>query len=125
MANDSKQSSSGDREDLGRLGAFIRSQRRLAELSQRELARLTDLSDPYVSQIERGLHEPSIRVLKSLAKALDVQAETLLSYVGVGGSATKSSAPGVGEAIRADTDLSDSQKTALLEVYKSFLATEK
>lgn len=127
MAKDSPQSSSGDREDLGRLGAFIRSQRRLAELSQRELARLTDLSDPYVSQIERGLHEPSIRVLKSLAKALDVQAETLMSYVGVGGGGggNKSSAPGVAEAIQADTELNDSQKTALLEVYKSFLSTEK
>ncbi len=122
MAKSSSQSSPGDREDLGRLGAFIRSQRRLAELSQRELARLTDLSDPYVSQIERGLHEPSVRVLKSLARALDVQAETLLSYVGVGGDSDESSAPGVTEAIKADADLSDAQKAALLEVYRSFLS---
>ena len=73
-------------EDLStehRLGAFIKSQRRLKALSQRELAKLTDLSDPYVSQIERGLHQPSIKVLKSLAKALNVQVETMLSYAGL------------------------------------------
>ncbi len=121
MAKTSSKSSPGDREDLGRLGAFIRSQRRLAELSQRELAKLTDLSDPYVSQLERGLHEPSVRVLKSLARALDVQAETLLSYVGIGGD-TSGSAPGVAEAINADPDLTDAQKAALLEVYRSFLS---
>ena len=121
MAKSSSQPSSGDREDLGRLGAFIRSQRRLAELSQRELARLTDLSDPYVSQLERGLHEPSVRVLKSLARALDVQAETLLSYVGIGDDGGRE-APDVTEAIMADTQLTDAQKTALLEVYKSFLS---
>ncbi len=111
----------GDREDLDRLGSFIRSQRRLAELSQRELAKLTDLSDPYVSQLERGLHEPSIRVLKSLANALNVLPETLLEFVGVSGSGEGADVS-VETAIVADEALTDTQKQALLEVYRSFLA---
>src|SRR4029077_5027958 len=63
------------------LGDFIKSQRRLAELSQRELARLADLSDAYPSQLERGLHEPSVRVVTGLAHALDVPTERLLKYL--------------------------------------------
>ncbi len=120
--NTSKDSAGGDREDLGRLGAFIRSQRRLAELSQRELAKLTDLSDPYVSQLERGLHEPSVRVLKSLARALDVRPQTLLSYVGLNDLGTSDTPAGVEEAVLADAGLTDTQKQALLEVYRSFLS---
>jgi len=112
--------------ELGRLGAFIRSQRKLRELSQRELARLTDLSDPYVSQIERGLHQPSVRVLKSLANALNIQVETMLAAAGVlehrmGKSAT--GATDTESAIRTDTELNDSQKEALLSVYRSFRNT--
>src|SRR5258708_29541685 len=61
------------------LGEFIKSQRTLANLSLRELAARTEISNPYLSQIERGLHEPSVRVLKSIAKALNVSAETLLA----------------------------------------------
>ena len=64
------------------LGDFIKSQRRLAELSQRELARLADLSDAYLSQLERGLHEPSVRVVTGLAHALNVPSELLLKYLG-------------------------------------------
>lgn len=116
-------STSDEDAELGRLGAFIRSQRKLKELSQRELARLTDLSDPYVSQLERGLHQPSVRVLKSLANALNIQVETMLAAAGVleqrmgknKGERTDTEA-----AIRTDTDLSDSQKEALLGVYRSF-----
>ena len=59
------------------LGDFIKSQRRLAELSQRELARLADLSDAYLSQLERGLHEPSVRVVSGLAHALNVPSDRL------------------------------------------------
>lgn len=65
------------------LGAFIRRQRKLANLTLRELARRTDISNPYLSQLERGLHQPSVRVLKALAAALDVSAETLLTHAGV------------------------------------------
>src|ERR1039457_1385388 len=65
------------------LGAFIRSQRKLANLSLRQLAELTSLSNPYLSQIERGLHQPSVRVLKLLSTALNVSAETLLAEAGL------------------------------------------
>ncbi|MEE9417642.1 MAG: helix-turn-helix transcriptional regulator [Acidimicrobiales bacterium] len=112
-----------ERHDLGRLGAFIRSQRRLAELSQRELAKLTNLSDPYVSQLERGLHEPSLRVVRSLAKALDVRIETMLGYVGLSDLAGGDHGASVEESVQADAKLSDTQKQALLEVYRSFLAS--
>ena len=65
------------------LGGFIRSQRKLANLSLRQLADLTSLSNPYLSQIERGLHQPSVRVLRLLADALNVSGETLLAEAGL------------------------------------------
>ena len=65
------------------LGAFIRSQRKMANLSLRQLADLTSLSNPYLSQVERGLHEPSVRVLKAISDALNVSAETLLAQAGL------------------------------------------
>ena len=104
---------------LEQLGEFIKAQRKMMELSQRQLAQLTHLSDPYVSQLERGLHEPSVRVLKALSTALNVRAETLLGYAGLldedaeGGST-------VVEAVQADPHLTDEQKLALLGVYRNF-----
>jgi len=65
------------------LGAFIRQQRKRANLSLRQLAELTSLSNPYLSQVERGLHQPSVRVLRLLADALNVSAETLLAEAGL------------------------------------------
>ena len=65
------------------LGAFIRSQRKLANLSLRQLAEMTSLSNPYLSQVERGLHQPSVRVLKLISDALNVSAETLLAQAGL------------------------------------------
>ena len=109
---------SDERSHLVGLGAFIRSQRRLAQLSQRELAKLTKLSDPYVSQIERGLHEPSVRVLRALSKALNVPIDTLMTYVGV--EDEESDGPDTEAAIRQDPNLSDAQKAAMLEIYKGF-----
>ncbi len=103
---------------LETLGEFIRAQRKVMELSQRELARLTKVSDPYVSQLERGLHEPSVRVLKALAEALDVRAETLLSYAGL---LDPDGVPTVVEAVHADPHLTEEQKAALLGVYRSFV----
>src|SRR6266496_1851379 len=94
------------------LGAFIRAQRKLADLSLRELAELTDVSNPYLSQLERGLHQPSVRVLKSIAKALNLSAETLLAQAGLLDDSGNGSANGGGSppqvevAIRADPDLS-------------------
>jgi transcriptional regulator with XRE-family HTH domain len=110
------------------LGSFIRSQRKLANLSLRQLADLTSLSNPYLSQIERGLHQPSVRVLRLLADALNVSAETLLAEAGLlehGADAVRGetdSGPGSLESvIRADTRLDDEQKAALLAVYRSML----
>ncbi len=102
-----------------RMGEFIRAQRKMMELSQRELAKLTKVSDPYVSQLERGLHEPSVRVLKSLADALNVRAETLLEYAGLL-DPDQSSDAGVVEAIQADPHLTTEQKQTLLSVYRNF-----
>jgi transcriptional regulator with XRE-family HTH domain len=110
------------------LGSFIRSQRKLANLSLRQLADLTSLSNPYLSQIERGLHQPSVRVLRLLADALNVSAETLLAEAGLlehGADAARGEAesgPGLVESvIRADARLDDEQKAALLAVYRSML----
>src|ERR1700759_2488829 len=65
------------------LGAFIREQRKRANLSLRQLAELTSLSNPYLSQVERGLHQPSVRVLKAISGALNVSAETLMTQAGL------------------------------------------
>jgi len=117
---------------LQALGNFIRSQRTLANLSLRQLAERTNVSNPYLSQIERGLHEPSVRVLKSIAKALNVSAETLLAQAGLleGESAASDLDDGDSSvtteaAIRADRSLTDSQKQALLSVYRSYVAGNK
>jgi transcriptional regulator with XRE-family HTH domain len=110
------------------LGAFIRSQRKLANLSLRELAAITKVSNPYLSQIERGLHEPSVRVLRSIAEALDISAETLLAQAGLikdqieASDGTSDATKATERAIRADPRLTDSQKEALIAVYRSYLA---
>ena len=114
------------------LGSFIRSQRKLANLSLRQLAELTSLSNPYLSQIERGLHQPSVRVLRLLADALNVSAETLLAEAGLlehaaghaGGDLGEGSG-GVESVIRADARLDDEQKAALLAVYRSMLRDQR
>ena len=115
------------------LGAFIRQQRQRANLSLRQLAELTSLSNPYLSQIERGLHQPSVRVLKAISEALNLSAETLLAEAGlidaIAGTGPDGGQPGPGpaappteDAIRADQRLSDDQKTALIAVYRSMLS---
>ena len=107
------------------LGAFIRAQRQQAELTLRELAARTNVSNPYLSQIERGLHEPSVRVLKAIASALNVSAETLLAQAGLFEEGTEEGAPPeiptVIEAVKADPRLNDDQRRALLSVYRSFV----
>ena len=109
------------------LGAYIRSQRKLANLSLRQLADVAKVSNPYLSQIERGLHAPSVRVLRSIAEALDLSAETLLEQAGLleeanNGAAAKMSTPPTERAIRIDPRLSDAQKEALISVYRSYVA---
>jgi transcriptional regulator with XRE-family HTH domain len=110
------------------LGDFIRQQRKLANLSLRQLAELTSLSNPYLSQLERGMHQPSVRVLKLLSGALNVSAERLLAQAGLLDAAADSVAkddqpvpPSVEAAIEADGRLDDTQKAALLTVYRSML----
>ena len=112
-------SSGGTPTSLALMGEFIRAQRKLMELSQRELAKLTKLSDPYVSQLERGLHAPSVRVLKALAEALNVRAETLLQFAGL--FEDPNEVPSIEESIAADRVLTDKQKLALMGVYRGFL----
>ena len=112
---------------LEALGSFIKSQRQVANLSLREMARMTDVSNAYLSQIERGLHQPSVRVLRSVADALNVSAETLLSQAGLldeddTDEATEP-APGPARtvaAILADPTLTPEQREALLTVYRSY-----
>lgn len=108
---------------MAALGSFIRTQRKLADLSLRELAEMTEVSNPYLSQLERGLHQPSVRVLKSIANALNVSAETLLVQAGLledGGEEGEGPAgSSVEAAIRTDPILSDDQKDALINVYRT------
>jgi transcriptional regulator with XRE-family HTH domain len=104
------------------LGAFIRTQRKLADLSLRELAEMTEVSNPYLSQLERGLHQPSVRVLKSIANALNLSAETLLVQAGLlddDGEVGEATGSSVESAIRTDPVLSDDQKEALINVYRA------
>lgn len=109
------------------LGAFIRSQRELARLSLRQLAEMTSLSHPYLSQIERGVHQPSVRVLKLISEALNVSAETLLVQAGLlseheqDDAADDGATDQVAAAIRASQRLTGEQKAALLIVYDSML----
>jgi transcriptional regulator with XRE-family HTH domain len=109
------------------LGAFIRSQRQLARLSLRQLAELTSLSNPYLSQVERGMHQPSVRVLKLIAGALNISAETLLVQAGLLDAQNRDSARPPAEqvttAIRADGRLTSEQKAALIAVYDSMLGS--
>lgn len=115
---------------VGALGSFLRSQRRLANLSLREMAERTKVSNAYLSQIERGMHVPSMRVLRSIARALDLSAEAMLTQAGLmedapvddEGSAAR---PTTEAAIRADAKLTDDQKEALLSVYRSYLASNR
>ncbi|MET0740030.1 MAG: helix-turn-helix transcriptional regulator [Candidatus Nanopelagicales bacterium] len=111
---------------LSALGAYLREQRELAQLSIREMARLSKVSNAYLSQVERGLHAPSVRVLQAIADTLSIPTEEL---VGRGrrmrGEHRDETVQGVEYAIRADTRLSSSQKKALLSVYRSYVAEAK
>ncbi len=102
-------------------GAYLRSQRQLAQLSLRQLAELTKVSNPYLSQIERGLHQPSVNVIKSLARALNLSVSDLLAQAA--DIVTGDDEPSTTESsIRRDPRLNDSQKSALLAVYSSMVA---
>jgi transcriptional regulator with XRE-family HTH domain len=100
------------------LGEFIREQRRVARLSLRKLSDMAGISNPYLSQIERGLRKPSAEILQQIAKALRISAETL--YVRAGILEERSGEHDlVGEILR-DPTITEAQKQALLQVYHSF-----
>lgn len=104
------------------LGGFIRAQRQLAKLSLREMAALTSVSNAYLSQIERGLHQPSLKVLHSIADALHLSTEQLLTQAGwrdVAGPVPE--AESTEDVIARDPRLSPAQRAALLSVYRSFV----
>src|SRR3954469_9511922 len=112
------------RQQLEALGEFIKHQRTLANLSLRDMAARTNVSNPYLSQIERGLHAPSVRVLRAIASALNVSAESLLAHAGLldGSDVPRSTTE---HAIRSDPALAAEQKRALLAVYRSYVAENR
>ncbi len=112
----------------GSVGEFIKSQRELANLSLRQLADIAKISNPYLSQVERGLHKPSADVLKSLASALKISAETMYTQAGLldasaaqASGEPQSAGPGVEDAIRGDARLSEDQKDTMLRIYRGFV----
>jgi transcriptional regulator with XRE-family HTH domain len=110
---------SADPKDRWRdLGSFIREQRSTARLSLRRLSELAGISNPYLSQIERGLRRPSAEILQQIAKALRISAETL--YVQAGILEPPDGTPDLSRLILADQTLSEDQKQALVRIYLSF-----
>ena len=100
------------------LGGYIREQRSRAQLSLRNLAKLAGVSNPYLSQIERGLRKPSAEILQAIAKALQISSESL--YVRAGILEERGEVPDIEVSILRDESLSDRQRGALLEIYRSF-----
>jgi transcriptional regulator with XRE-family HTH domain len=109
---------------VGSVGEYLAEQRRTAQLSLRQLSDLAGVSNPYLSQIERGLRKPSADVLQQLAKALRISAETLYVRAGIldpDDSSDGRRASGVVDAVLLDSALSERQKRVLLDVYASFV----
>jgi transcriptional regulator with XRE-family HTH domain len=104
-------------DQLGDVGRYIREQRRQAELSLRKLASQAGVSNPYLSQIERGLRQPSARILKDIAKALRISAETLYVRAGI---LDQQEATDLEAGIVNDPHLTERQKQVLIDVYRSF-----
>jgi transcriptional regulator with XRE-family HTH domain len=115
---------------LAAFGQFLRTQRRLANLSLRDMAERTKVSNAYLSQIERGMHAPSMRVLRSIARALDLSAEAMLAQAGLLEDAKDADGgqlqpPSTEAVIRGDSRLTEEQKEALLSVYRSYVAVNR
>lgn len=108
----------GGRMRMGELGSFIREQRRAARLSLRKLSDLAGISNPYLSQIERGLRKPSAEILQAIAKALRISAETL--YVRAGILDEERDHDLVAEILK-DPSISERQKQVLIDIYRSFV----
>jgi transcriptional regulator with XRE-family HTH domain len=107
------------------LGAYIRNQRRMADLSLRQLAGMTKISNAYLSQVERGLHQPSLRILRSIADALNIPGEDLLSHAGMpaAGPEKAHSSTDTETVILADRHLSQDEKDVLVRLYRTFRAS--
>lgn len=106
------------------LGEYLREQRQAAQLSLRQLSEVAGISNPYISQIERGLKKPSAEILQALAKALQISAESLYVRAGILDERPElagAAAVGVTEAVLADPGLNDRQRAVLLDVYESFV----
>ena len=108
------------------LGDFIRGQRELANLSMRQLAEVAKISNPYLSQVERGLYKPSADVLKSIANALHISAETMYTQAGLldDSQSRDESHHGVEHAVKLDPRLTTDQKEAIIRIYRSFIGRE-
>jgi transcriptional regulator with XRE-family HTH domain len=108
------------------LGDFIRGQRELANLSMRQLAEIAKISNPYLSQVERGLYKPSADVLKSIANALQISAETMYTQAGLldDSPGPEGNHHGVEHAIKLDPRLTTDQKEAIIRIYRSFIGRE-
>jgi transcriptional regulator with XRE-family HTH domain len=106
------------------LGEIIRHQRELSEMSMRQFADMVGISNPYMSQIERGLREPSEKVLAAIARNLDLSAEALYEQAGIRDEPEAEEDTGVRTAIQADPRLSARQRQALLEVYDAFVGAD-
>ncbi len=111
------------RPSLPSLGEFIRAQREFMSLSMRQLAETANVSNPYLSQIERGLYKPSAQVLKGIADALDISVETLFQRAGFLDNADDRAAHGVEDAIRMDQRLTKEGKQALIQAYRGLVGT--
>lgn len=105
------------------LGEFIKEQRKVARLSLRKLSDMAEISNPYLSQIERGLRKPSADILQQLARALRISAETL--YVQAGILDERPESPDLAHAINGDQSLTEAQKRALIQVLRSFQAENR
>jgi transcriptional regulator with XRE-family HTH domain len=112
------------------LGTFIRTQRELSNLSLRELSRLTRVSNAYLSQVERGLHDPTLRILSQIGEALQISMSEILDAAAAtdgfaADSDSSTNVPLVDAAVRADPNLTTAEKDALLTVYRSYLNAHK
>jgi transcriptional regulator with XRE-family HTH domain len=106
--------------NVGNLGEYLREQRRNAQLSLRQLADAAGVSNPYLSQIERGLRKPSAEVLQQVAKALRISAETLYVRAGILDAERDRDEVETRAVIIADPTLNERQKQVLLQIYESF-----
>ncbi len=113
-------SAEDDHGTIDELGAYIRRQRESARLSLRKLAKIAGVSNPYLSQIERGLRKPSAEILQAIAKALEISSETL--YVKAGILEEREHDEDLEAVVARDPHLTDPQRQALIEMYRSFRA---